>query len=57
MADAHIFKGLGPGADPPTAVQAPEQRVAEDVDHHGQRVNGGAVESQGVPETLLVEQR
>lgn len=55
--DTHVFEGLGPSADPPAAVQASEEGVAEDVDHHGQRVNGGAVESQGVLETLLVEER
>lgn len=56
MSDTHVFKGLGPSADPPAAVQASEESVAEDVDHHGQRVNGGAVEGQGVFEALLVEE-
>lgn len=55
--DTHVIEGFGPGADPPAAVQTPEESVAEDVDHHGQRVNGGAVERQAVLKTLLVEER
>lgn len=55
--NTHVIEGFGPGADPPAAVQAPEESVAEDVDHHGQRVNSGAVECQAVLETLLVEGR
>lgn len=51
----HIIKGFGPGSDPPGAVQAPQESVAQHVDSHRQRVDRGAVERNAVFESLLRE--
>ena len=53
----HVVEGFGPGPDPTGSVEAPEERVAQDVDGHGQGVHRGAVERQAVLKALRHKDR